>query len=473
MPEDTKESLPNEKIEEILIENGQLTETNKELKETADKVLEENEKLKKTNNELNTNLGDTLKKLAVANKIVDQRNSIKTETKKIGVDLKAKIEPKKSRVASSQTKPAKKVAKGNQTKPEPLVRRINRNVQTIWTSDRIERVKDELKKVKDQIKSDELAKLRDEMRKDHFEPKKEALPEEEVIDGLPEEIQSPTRQTMKSTSHEALVEKQVTGTPSILSTDDDLDEKDDVFEEKKVTPIDEMLEEIQTLKKENQQLRTASASNDDELDLAQKQLQKAKVQIQTLEDDNHELEEQNEELVEQNKKISEQLDEGPIDEETGRPVTKAVLLKEIRDLRQINDDLNEEIRVQDQQIVKLESDLQQQHDAESSDSSDVFTNTGKAALRNKIQDLSEENQNLLASNERLEDELVETKSKLKNEQRNNEMNEKHILAQQDDNDELAERNKHLETELQNKNDQLEQALLSKESDQLLTLAKTL
>ena len=464
MPEDTKESLQNERVEEILIQNGQLAETNKDLKETADKVLLENEKLKNTNDELNKNLGDTLKKLAVVNKIVDERKLIKTESKKVGVDLKEKLESKKSRVASSQTKPSKKVAKGNQTKPEPLVRKINRNVQTIWTSDRIERVKNELKKVKDQIKSDELAKLRDEMKKDHFESKKEALPEEEVIEGLPEEIHSPTRQTMKSTSHEAVVEKQVTGTPSILSTDDDLDEKDDVFDEKKVAPIDEMLEEIQTLKKENQQLRTASASNDDELDMVQKQLLQAKNQIQTLEDDNHDLEEQNEELVEQNKKISEQLDEGPIDEDTGRPVTKAVLLKEIRDLRQINDDLNEEIRVQDQQIVKLESDLQQQHDAESSDSSDVFTNTGKAALRNKIQDLSEENQNLLASNERLEDELVETKSKLKNEQRNNEMNQKHILAQQDDNDELLERNKHLENEVQNKNDQLEQALLSKESD---------
>ena len=41
------------------------------------------------------------------------------------------------------------------------------------------------------------------------------------------------------------------------------------------------------------------------------------------------------------------------------------------------------------------------------------------------------------------------------------MNEKHIISQQDDNDDLIEKNKNLENELRRKNDQLEEALLSK------------
>ena len=41
--EPTKESL-----EEILLENSQLTESNKALKETADKIIDENEELKES-----------------------------------------------------------------------------------------------------------------------------------------------------------------------------------------------------------------------------------------------------------------------------------------------------------------------------------------------------------------------------------------------------------------------------------------
>ena len=162
----TKES----EIDETLVENAQLTEANKSLKETTDKLIDENEQLKENNDQLNKTLGDTLgdtQELAVLKKLSEKRNAVKMESKKIGADLKSTVEAKKQRVASSQTKPSKKITKSNQTKPQAPTRTVNRNVQTIWTSDRIERVKEELKKVKDQIKTDELAKLRDEMRNDH------------------------------------------------------------------------------------------------------------------------------------------------------------------------------------------------------------------------------------------------------------------------------------------------------------------
>ena len=72
---------------------------------------------KKNNDQLNTTLGDTLKELALVKKIADKRSELKMESKKVGADIKEKVEPKKQRVASSQTKPAKKIAKANQTKP--------------------------------------------------------------------------------------------------------------------------------------------------------------------------------------------------------------------------------------------------------------------------------------------------------------------------------------------------------------------
>ena len=84
------------------------------------------------------------------------------------------------------------MAKGNQVKQKPAARKrpinyrlyisyichklciefkkrmINHMVQTAWTSEKIETLKNELKKYKDQIYSDDLAKLKDDLLKNRL-----------------------------------------------------------------------------------------------------------------------------------------------------------------------------------------------------------------------------------------------------------------------------------------------------------------
>ena len=88
----------------------------------------------------------------------------------------------------------------------------------MWTSEKIDLVKNELKKYKDQIHSEELKKLKKDLiagrdKKDSEEP--EELKEDE-------KPLTPSRGTMPSTSHQAVIIKQ-SQTPSLKSTDDDLD----------------------------------------------------------------------------------------------------------------------------------------------------------------------------------------------------------------------------------------------------------
>ena len=82
------------------------------------------------------------------------------------------------------------------------------SVQTMWTSEKIDLVKNELKKYKDQIQSEELKKL----KKDLLAGRDKKDPEggEEVIEDdkkttEAEKPLTPSRGTMPSTSHQARV----------------------------------------------------------------------------------------------------------------------------------------------------------------------------------------------------------------------------------------------------------------------------
>ena len=101
----------------------------------------------------------------------------------------------------------------------------------MWTSEKIDLVKSELKKYKDQIQSEELKKL----KKDLLAGRDKKDPEGAEEIGEDEKPLTPSRGTMPSTSHQAVIIKQ-SQTPSLKSTDDDLDKSSDSssYEEKAV-----------------------------------------------------------------------------------------------------------------------------------------------------------------------------------------------------------------------------------------------
>ena len=125
--------------------------------------------------------------------------------------------------------------------------------------------------------------------------------------------------------------------------------------------------------------------------LKTKKLDKYKEQKKLLEDDLQELEDQIEDLGRQNKDLEARLeDDKVVDPVTKKPIKKAILVKEISDLKndnedlkndiedlkkqndglnQKNRDLDEEIREQDKQIDDLEMKIQSQHDQKKSSSS--------------------------------------------------------------------------------------------------------
>merc|ERR1712150_55725 len=158
----------------------------------------------------------------------------------------------KSNTSSSQTRSAKTVTKGNQTK-QKVSRCVNHSVQTMWTSEKIDLVKNELKKYKDQIQSEELKKLKKDLLagRDKKDPEGgEEVTEDNKKTTEAEKPLTPSRGTMPSTSHQAVIIKHKSQTPSLKSTDDDLDkpssssssdEEKPVFEEKEKKPVKKVL----------------------------------------------------------------------------------------------------------------------------------------------------------------------------------------------------------------------------------------
>ena len=122
------------------------------------------------------------------------------------------------------------------------------SVQTMWTSEKIDIVRNELKKYKDQIQSEELKKLKTDLLAGRDRKDPEGGEDLTETDG--EKPLTPSRGTMPSTSHQAVIIKQ-SQTPSLKSTDDDLDKPSDssssssdeetdekpVFDEKEKKPV--------------------------------------------------------------------------------------------------------------------------------------------------------------------------------------------------------------------------------------------
>merc|ERR1712062_217576 len=241
----------------------------------------------------------------------------------------------KAITAASQTKPVPTVAKGNQITPK-TVRMINHMVQTAWTSEKIEAMKDELRKHKDKINSDALEKMKNEMKQER----------EKLKQGVPK------RSTMPSTSHQAVIERH-----AISSGSDS--EPDLVFEK----PIQSQVQSgnnqllVQNLQDENERLIKELAEKDnhiynDEIDDLNEKLSKTKNQIKRLESDNHILEEQIDALEEHNKILDDEAAAGPINPVNKKPFKKAELAQEIHDL-------HDELEAQDKKLEKLEKELKE------------------------------------------------------------------------------------------------------------------
>lgn len=119
----------------------------------------------------------------------------------------------------------------------------------MWTSEKIDLVKNELKKYKDQIQSEELKKLKKDLLAGR--DKKDSEVGEQVTEEekktTAEKPLTPSRGTMPSTSHQAVIIKHKSQTPSLKSTDDDLDqqsssdEEKPVFDEKEKKPVKKVL----------------------------------------------------------------------------------------------------------------------------------------------------------------------------------------------------------------------------------------
>ena len=123
----------------------------------------------------------------------------------------------------------------------------------MWTSEKIDLVKNELKKYKDQIQSEELKKLKKDLLagRDKKDPEGgEEVTQDDKKTAESEKPLTPSRGTMPSTSHQAVIIKHKSQTPSLKSTDDDLDkpssssssdEEKPVFEEKEKKPVKKVL----------------------------------------------------------------------------------------------------------------------------------------------------------------------------------------------------------------------------------------
>lgn len=122
----------------------------------------------------------------------------------------------------------------------------------MWTSEKIDLVKNELKKYKDQIQSEELKKLKKDLLagRDKKDPEIDEEVAEEEKKTEAEKPLTPSRGTMPSTSHQAVIIKHKSQTPSLKSTDDDLDkqpsstssdEENPVFDEKEKKPVKKVL----------------------------------------------------------------------------------------------------------------------------------------------------------------------------------------------------------------------------------------
>ena len=134
------------------------------------------------------------------------------------------------------------------------------SVQTMWTSEKIDLVKNELKKYKDQIQSEELKKLKKDLLAGRDKKDPEGIEEvKEITEDKEKKTEdekplTPSRGTMPSTSHQAVIIKQKSQTPSLKSTDDDLDKpsssssssdeekpSDEVFDQKEKKPVKKVL----------------------------------------------------------------------------------------------------------------------------------------------------------------------------------------------------------------------------------------
>ena len=127
----------------------------------------------------------------------------------------------------------------------------------MWTSEKIDLVKNELKKYKDQIQSEELKKLKKDLLagRDKKDPEGgEEVTQDDKKTAESEKPLTPSRGTMPSTSHQAVIIKQKSQTPSLKSTDDDLDKpsssssssdeekpSDEVFDQKEKKPVKKVL----------------------------------------------------------------------------------------------------------------------------------------------------------------------------------------------------------------------------------------